>query len=72
MSIPYRTLFVFLILSLAIVPGFSQEANTKKAETKTPLFLANIFHMPVKQHQFFKFLHNRCRNIFTADFIICG
>ncbi len=36
MSIQYRTLFVFLILALAIVPGFSQEANTKKAETKTP------------------------------------
>lgn len=36
MSLPYRTLFMFLILALAVVPGFSQEANTKKAETKTP------------------------------------
>lgn len=36
MSIPNRTLFVFLILSMIIVPGFSQEANTKNAETKTP------------------------------------
>ena len=35
MTIPYRTLFVFLILALSIVPGFSQDANTKKAETKT-------------------------------------
>jgi hypothetical protein len=37
MSIQYRTLLGFLILALAIVPGFSQEANTKKAETKTPV-----------------------------------
>ena len=36
MSIQYRTLFVFLILALAVVPGFSQDANTKKAGTKTP------------------------------------
>jgi len=35
MSMPYRTLFGFLYFALAI-PGFSQEANTKKAETKTP------------------------------------
>jgi hypothetical protein len=37
MSIPYRTLFMFLIIALAVVPGFSQDANTKKAETKTPV-----------------------------------
>ena len=35
MTILYRTLFMFLIFALAIVPGFSQDANTKKAETKT-------------------------------------
>ncbi len=35
MTIPYRTLPGFLILALAIVPGFSQDANTKKAESKT-------------------------------------
>ena len=36
MSIQYRTVFGFLILALAVVPGFSQGVNTKKAETKTP------------------------------------
>ncbi len=36
MTILYRTLFMFLIFALAVVPGFSQDANTKKAETKTP------------------------------------
>jgi hypothetical protein len=35
MSMQYRTLFGFIVLTLAIVPAFSQEANTKKAETKT-------------------------------------
>jgi hypothetical protein len=36
MSIQYRTLIGFLILALA-VPGFSQEANTKKATKTQPL-----------------------------------
>ena len=37
MNIYYRTLFVFLILALAIVPSFSQDANTtlKKIDKKT-------------------------------------
>lgn len=35
MNLHYRTLLVFLILSMAVVPAFSQEINTKKAESKT-------------------------------------
>ena len=35
MNTPNRTLFVGLILLLATVPGFSQDANTQKTEKKT-------------------------------------
>ncbi len=31
-----------------------------------------IFHMPVNQNQFIKFLYNRCGNILAADFKIIG
>lgn len=41
MSIPYRTLLGFLILALTVVPGFSQDSNTKKAEAKTPPVVTN-------------------------------
>lgn len=37
MSMQYRTLFGFMVLSLAMVPAFAQEVNTKKTETKTPV-----------------------------------
>jgi hypothetical protein len=36
MSIPYRILFGFIVFSLAI-PAYSQDANTKKTQTKTPV-----------------------------------